>query len=316
MNWIEAVIYTTSDGIEPITGVLIKNGIESFIIEDPIEYEYLLNHPSDLDYVDEKVIEKNTIIEPNIKIYVEDNQQGKDLLLTLKNTLYKLKEDKSIDFGRLEMTLTNVKDEDWLNNWKAYFKPTKITDKIVIKPQWEEYKKQESEIVIDIEPGMAFGTGTHETTSMCIELLEKYLTYKDVVLDIGCGSGILSMVAAKLGAEKVIGIDIDPVAVEVANKNIKDNQLDERIHVFQGDLAKENNIKADIVVANIIAEAVILLSKDVSKHLQGKGLFIVSGIILEKEKQVVNTLMDNEFKIIETNRKGEWVALVAQLIHN
>ncbi|MCG8485492.1 MAG: 50S ribosomal protein L11 methyltransferase [Clostridia bacterium] len=313
MNWIEAVIYTTSEGIEPITGVLIQNGIESFVIEDPEEYEYLLHHPSHWDYVDDETIEKNKDIETNIKIYVEDNEEGKKALFALQNVLNHLKLDASLDLGTLKMTLKNVKDEDWLNNWKAYFKPIRITNNIIIKPQWEEYERQsQDDIVIDIEPGMAFGTGTHETTAMCIMLLEKYLAQKDVVLDVGCGSGILSIVAAKLGAEKVFGIDIDPVAVEVALKNVKENDIDDIIHIFQGDLAKDNDVKADIVVANIIADAVMMLSKDILKNLKGKKLLIASGIILEKENQVLCAMKDNGFEILEIMHKGEWTALVAR----
>lgn len=313
MNWIEAVIYTTSEGIEPITGVLIQNEIESFVIEDPREYEFLLHHPSNWDYVDDVTIEEHKDIEPNIKIYVEDSEAGKKTLIQLQNALDGLKADASLNFGSLNVVLKNVKDEDWLNNWKVYFKPIRITDHIVIKPQWEAYEKQnQDDIVIDIEPGMAFGTGTHETTSMCIKLLEKYLTHEDVVLDVGCGSGILSIVAAKLGAQKVYGIDIDPVAVDVANKNVKENNIEDKVHVFEGDLAKDNDIKADIVVANIIADAVIMLSKDVLKNLKGKKLFVVSGIILEKENQVLSTLKGNGFEMIEVIHDGEWTALVAK----
>ncbi|MFA5527093.1 MAG: 50S ribosomal protein L11 methyltransferase [Peptostreptococcales bacterium] len=316
MNWIECEISISHEGIETVIALLMNEGYESFVIEDPKEFNAMASSASNWDYVDEDlIVDENQ--ESRLKFYIEETQEGKEKILDLSNIIQRFKQkNKDLNLGSLQFHIRNVKDEDWLHNWKKYFKPIPITEKIIIKPGWEKYEKKCSdEIVIEIDPGMAFGTGTHETTSMCIEFLEKYIEKDlDTVMDVGCGSGILSIVAEKLGAPKVLGIDIDPVAVEVAKENVRDNASHERVYIFQGDLTKENDFKADIIVANIIAEAIIYLCKDIKKNLTHKRLLIVSGIIIEKKDDVVKALVENNFSILETKIKGEWVAMVCELI--
>ncbi len=182
----------------------------------------------------------------------------------------------------------------------------------MIKPTWEEYEAGEKDIVIQIDPGMAFGTGTHETTSGCIQLLEKYMKPGDKVLDVGCGSGILSIAAALLGSKDVLAIDIDPVAVEVTDENLRLNNVTEQVQARYGDLTKGVSYKADVVVANLMADLVMMLSQDVAKHLEDGGIYISSGIIDFKEEEVCNTLENCGFEIIEILKKGEWRTIAAR----
>jgi len=189
-----------------------------------------------------------------------------------------------------------------------------VTDKLVIKPEWESYEKaSDDEIILEIDPGMAFGTGTHETTSMCMQFLEKYIaTESKDVLDVGCGSGILSIAAKLLGAKNVTGIDIEDVAVTTSYENAKKNHIDD-ITFLEGDLTKNVDIKADIVVANIIADIIIILLNDIKNNMKGDRIFIASGIIMEKEDVVVKALKEHNFEILEIKRASEWVAIASQL---
>lgn len=183
----------------------------------------------------------------------------------------------------------------------------------MIKPTWEDYQAGEKELVIEIDPGMAFGTGTHETTSGCIQLMEKYMKPGDKVLDVGCGSGILSIAAALLGSRDILAIDIDPVAVEVTRENVELNKISEYVDTRYGDLTKGVSYRADIVVANLMADLVMMLTKDVAKHLEDGGIYISSGIIDFKEEEVCETLKRCGFEIIEILKKGEWCTVAARL---
>lgn len=183
----------------------------------------------------------------------------------------------------------------------------------MIKPTWEDYEAGEKELVIEIDPGMAFGTGTHETTSGCIQLMEKYMKPGDKVLDVGCGSGILSIAAALLGSRDILAIDIDPVAVEVTRENVELNNVSEYVDARYGDLTKGVSYRADIVVANLMADLVMMLTEGVAKHLEDGGIYISSGIIDFKEEEVCETLKRCGFEIIEILKKGEWCTVAARL---
>ena len=183
----------------------------------------------------------------------------------------------------------------------------------MIKPTWEDYEAGEKELVIEIDPGMAFGTGTHETTSGCIQLMEKYMKPGDKVLDVGCGSGILSIAAALLGRRDILAIDIDPGAVEVTRENVELNNVSEYVDTRYGDLTKGVSYRADIVVANLMADLVMMLTEDVEKHLEDGGIYISSGIIDFKEEEVCETLKRCGFEIIEILKKGEWCIIAARI---
>lgn len=314
MNWIEVSIYTTSQAIEQITGFLYELGITGLIIEDASDIaEFLESNNKSWDYVDDELIKKRDD-EPCIKFYISDDIQGKEKLALVSNSIAELKKLKNeIDLGRLEIKIANVSEADWANNWKKYYKPLKIGEKIVIKPSWEEYKADDGDLVVDIDPGMAFGTGTHETTYMCIELLQKYINCDDIVFDIGCGSGILSIASAMLGSKEVTGVDFDSVAVAVAKDNVNKNKLEDKVKIKCGDLTDVIEGKANIIVANIIADVIIKLTNDIQNFIIPNGIFISSGIIKERMEDVKSALTNKNYEILETVTKGEWVAIVARL---
>ncbi|HML36715.1 MAG TPA: 50S ribosomal protein L11 methyltransferase [Bacillota bacterium] len=303
MQYIEVKIFTSQENIDPLTCILMDMGIAGFAIEDARDFRDLMNKKNtyDWDYIDESLMELEHV-RTSVVFYLEESEEGRRLLGQLQGK-----------YGS-EMVWKAVDDSDWKDNWKEYFKPAKITGRIVVKPTWEEYEPQEDELVIEIDPGMAFGTGTHPTTSLCVKLLEKYIEgSKDTVLDVGCGSGILSISAALLGAKDVLGVDIDPVAVEVSRENVRLNGLPDKITVREGDLTKGLDMQADIVVANLMADLVMMLSKDVAAHLKGKSIYISSGILIEKRKQVEATIEECGFKVLEVLEEGEWCAIAAQL---
>ncbi|HZK87808.1 MAG TPA: 50S ribosomal protein L11 methyltransferase, partial [Anaerovoracaceae bacterium] len=299
MKYIETVIYTSVEGIGPVTNMLKEMGIEGIIIENPLDLEEFLNkkNPYDWDYIDEKVMELKDV-EPNIKFYLEPTKKGNKMLDTIKIKAMMLKSKEyegvfgqDVTLGRMYVDSKLVDDEDWKENWKEFFKTVRVTEKIIIKPSWEEYEKEKpDDLIIGIDPGMAFGTGTHATTSLCLKLIEKYLKKGDFVLDVGCGSGILSIASSLLGAEKTIGVDIDPIAVAISRENVELNKLSETVEIIEGDLAKGVFFKADIIAANLMADLVIMLTEDVAKHLKDNGIYISSGILLEKQFVVVEKI--------------------------
>lgn len=322
MNYIETRIYTSSIGIEILLNILSEIGIDDAVIEDPNDIADLMDKRNsyDWDYVDADVMEQINE-EPNIILYMDDSDEGREKLKLVKSTVESWKKTlkaeeigKGAYYGRLVIEEKAVKDDDWKDNWKEFFKPSKITDRIVVKPSWENYEKQsEDELIIEIDPGMAFGTGTHETTTLCIKLLEKYAEEQDKVLDVGCGSGILSIAAGLLGIKDILGVDIDPVAVEVSKENVELNGFSDVVKIQWGDLTKGIDYKADVVVANLMADLVMMLSCDVAKHLKGKGIFISSGILVEKKETVSAEIEKNGFEIIEILEQGDWCAIAARL---
>ena len=318
MRYIEVKIYTTQEGIDPLTCILMDMGIAGFAIEDARDFQDLLNKKNsyDWDYIDESLMELENI-QSSITFYLDEAEES--ILKQISEKLAELKSEKhrseeTIDYGNLELVWKPVEDSDWKDNWKEYFKPTKITDRIVIKPTWETYEQSVDELVIEIDPGMAFGTGTHPTTSLCVKFLERYIEPdKDSVLDVGCGSGILAIASALLGAKDVLAVDIDPIAVEVSNENVELNHLTSKIRVMEVDLTKGLREKADIVVANLMADLVMMLSKDVASHLKGKSIYISSGILIEKQEQVVSIIEECGFHILDILEEGEWCAIAAQI---
>ena len=208
---------------------------------------------------------------------------------------------------------TKVDENDWAESWKKYYKPIRIGRRILIMPSWEEDVSLENDIVIELDPGMAFGTGTHETTMMCTEALEDYVKPYSTVYDIGTGSGILGIVAAKLGATKVLGVDLDPVCVKVANENIEMNNVEDVVEIKNGDLLEVVEGKADIIVSNIIAEIIAGMTPDLKNYLNRGGIFITSGIIIEKISLVEKALIENGFKILEIKKLNSWACIIATI---
>lgn len=302
MKWLEVNINTSKENEDIVTSLLYDMGANALNIEDPNDLIDLSNRKEGWDFfgIDLEGLDLEKI---NIKVYFSEEEDTQSILSFLKDNI----EEKSIG----KISTDEIEDEDYLYNWKKYFKPFKIGENIIIKPSWEDYKEKEGDIIIDIDPGMAFGTGTHETTSLCIEALEEHVQKGDTVFDIGCGSGILSIASAKLGAEKIVAIDLDPACVRISKENINKNKLSDKIIVKHGDLLEVLEGKADVIVANIIAEAILSITDKINDYLKDGGKFISSGIILEKQDRVLESLKRNGFKIEQVKTQGEWVSIVS-----
>lgn len=311
-NWIEVTIKTTTEAVEPITNILYEQGAGGAVIEDPKDFLFQKKNELDWDYVEEEVFKKNEEDDVLIKTYVSEEKNVMEFVEIIKQKVLGLK-DFGIDIGEGSVSLDQVNEADWANAWKAYYKPTKVGQRVVVKPTWEDYAMQEGDLIIELDPGMAFGTGTHETTSMCIRELEKYVNKDSKVFDIGCGSGILAIATAKLGAKEVVAVDLDEVAVKVAKENVLENKVEKSVSVMHGNLTDVIKDKADVIVANIIADIIKILAKDVQNFMKEDAIFISSGIILDKVEEVKESLIENGFEIVEVQKLGEWSAIVSKL---
>lgn len=312
MNWTEVTIKTTTEAVEAISNILMEERCGGVMIEDPKDFLFQKKNELDWDYVEEEVFNKSGQDGVLIKTYIPEERNVLELIETVKARIALLP-SFGLDIGEGSVSLSNVNESDWANEWKKYYKPTKVGKKIVVKPSWEEYEKQEGDLIIELDPGMAFGTGTHETTSMCIRELENYVDETKTVFDIGCGSGILAIAAAQLGAKEVVAGDLDEVAVKVSKENCEINNVSDKVVVKHGSLFEVVDSKADVIVANIIADIIKILAKDVSKFLKDDGIFISSGIILAKIDEVCQALEENGFEIVKVERLGEWSAIVSKL---
>jgi ribosomal protein L11 methyltransferase len=319
--------------------MLNEHGIEGIEISDNIQITEEERKQLFIDFLPDLIEDDGTA---KISFYLEDTRDDtRELLNQIKEDLKELSNFVSIGSGNI--TESETEDKDWINNWKQYFKPFRIDDTIVIKPTWEPLTEYcDKDLVIEIDPGTSFGTGSHETTKLCIINLKKYLKPGYIVLDAGSGSGILSIIAKKLGAKEVIGIDIDPIATDAAMENAEVNKLnavklcngDEvkkqimgqvesfdlpELSFFTGNIIEDRDIRGnlgnaryDIVVANILADVIIPLSDVIGENLKPGGIFISSGIINTKEEAVREALLRNNFKIIEISKMGDWVSFVAE----
>ena len=322
MEWIEVFVSTTKIGLEIVSGLLYQCGLTGLMIEDGSDFEEFLKNPNrQWDYVEEELVEQKQKQPTGITFFLRDNVYGTEQLSDIKSALLSLKsKEKEFDLGTLEVTVKNIKEEDWSNNWKKYFKPFPIGDKMMIKPSWEELKDPTDKIVLKIDPAHIFGTGTHETTQLCIELIEKFVQKKDKVLDIGCGSGILSIASLLLGAEEADAVDIDPNAIAVAYENADRNDIDRgRYHVTAGNILEDENLhktysgkQYDVVEANIVADIIMALSKQVPQYIKKGGIFISSGIIKQRLEEVYQALKENGFVVLDTKYKKDWVAIVSR----
>ena len=258
------------------------------------------------DLIDEAILNADKTV-AYVSVYLPIDGGVADTLVFLRERFGALNPEA-------EITVSGVNEEDWANSWKAYYKPIKIGERIVIVPAWEKYSAEEGEIVVRMDPGMAFGTGTHETTRLVIKLLEKYIKSGMRVADVGCGSGILAICASKLGAGECKAYDIDPVAVKVANENIKDSGLT-NVTCEVSDLLKQVDKSGgtyDVICANIVADIIIRMMADVGALMDENSVILASGIIVERSEDVINGFEDHGFKIVERIDENGWCALAVQ----
>jgi ribosomal protein L11 methyltransferase len=310
MKWSELSIHTTQEAVEPISNILHEAGASGVVIEDPHDLAkvwdttfgevYQLN-PN--DYPEEGVIVKAYL--PVTSFLGETVEEIKEAINGL--LLY------DIDLGHNQISISEVNEEEWATAWKKYYKPVKISEHITIIPTWEIYEPVTTdEIIIELDPGMAFGTGTHPTTVMCIQAIEKVVEPRDHVIDVGTGSGVLSIAAAALGASHIEALDLDDIAVKSASLNVKLNKQQSKISVRRNNLLDNiSDEKADLIVANLLAEIIIRFDQDAARVLKPGGKLIVSGIIKGKKQEVKQSLEKNGFIIDETLQMEDWVALIA-----
>lgn len=316
MKWVKLTLKTLTEAVELVSDMLMDLGIEGIEIKDNVPITEKERRELFIDILPELDTDNK---EAFISFYLEEEDKKDEVIQSVKEGLKEL--SQFVDTGSGEIEISETEDVDWINNWKAYFKPFRLDDNIVIKPTWEELSdKKEGDIVIELDPGTSFGTGSHETTKLCILALKKYLTPGMQVLDVGSGSGILSIIASKLGAEKVLGTDIDPHAVEASIENMDVNKISgEKAAFLSGDIMSDESLKEtvgmekyDIAVANILADIIIPLSGKIGAHLKPGGLFISSGIINTKKEQVLAAVKGNGFDILAVEEMGDWVSVIAR----
>ncbi len=302
MKWIKVKIDYFSDNLKETKARLI-NIFEEVGIKQVEFVDYFSDNS--LDY---SVNFKNENDIWSMIGYVIDNRFVKSKLNIIYNNVNEISKDDENFMS--EIYTSRCSDEDWQDEWKKYFHTVNITPNIVIKPSWDNYEVKGNETVIEIDPGLAFGTGTHETTSLCVEFLEKYAQNKKKLLDIGCGSGILMLIGKKLGVEKVVGIDIDEKVNDVVLENFSKNEISENFQVIIGNLVDDINEKYDLVVSNILVDVLEKLLEDIEKILEKGATVIFSGILNEKEEAFVKKAKNYNLKQIDRREKNNWVSLV------
>lgn len=309
MKWIEVMVKTSMENEDYVSDILYQAGADGLAIEDPKDVLDLSQHKEDWDFVDSSLI-KSELDELRIKAYFPESKDIENIKRFIRKNIQEASSENGRSYG--EIIFDEVDDNDWSEAWKQYYKPQRIGENIVIKPSWESFEADREDLIIELDPGMAFGTGTHETTIMCTEALESIVRPGDAVYDIGCGSGILSIVAAKLGASKVVGVDLDPTCIKVSKENILKNHVENNVEIIQGDLLDVVEDKVNIIVSNIIAEIIVKMTGKLKEYLLDNGIFIASGIILEKIDLVKNDLIKNGFEILDTKILGEWACIIAK----
>lgn len=305
MKWLEIAVSTPPEGVEPVAAIFEEIGAGGVVIEDPA---VILRYAKEI-HSDEWAVPPAAVTAgmPVVKGYLPVNHGLPGRVEEVRAALGRLllKPEPGISTRTLS-------EEDWANAWKAYYKPVRVGRRLVVKPSWEDYSPGKGERVIEMDPGMAFGSGTHETTSLCLQLLEEYLQAGMVVYDVGTGSGILAIAAALLGAGRTVAVDIDPVACQVAEENARRNAVAGNVQVLQGNLLDLVQGHADLVLSNIIARVIIGFAPDAARALTAGGKFIASGIIRERAPEVRSALEASGLTLCEERADGQWLALVAE----
>ena len=303
-NWTEIIIAVDAQSIDTASDIANMTVPYGIFIEDYRELEKEVMEIARIDLIDEELLKKDRS-KGLIHIYIEPDSNPKEAVSFLKER-----------FGSAEISceisLESVHEDDWANNWKKFFKPLEIGQKLAICPEWEHYDNKENRAVLRIDPGMAFGTGTHETTRLCMLLLEKYIKPGDNMLDVGSGSGILSIASILLGAESATGVDIDSVAVRTSLENSRLNKVDGKFTAIAGNLVDKVNGTFDIIAANIVADVILLLLGDIGAFLKNGGALILSGIIDTREQDILNALAALDFEVLDVLREKGWTAVAVR----
>ena len=316
MKWTKITLSTTTEAVDWISSMLDEIGIEGIEIEDNIPLSEADTKGMFIDILPELPPDDGTA---KISFYLEDPTKMEGTMRQVEEGLEDLRQ--FVDIGEAAIVVSETEDKDWINKWKQYFKPFTVDD-ILIKPTWEDVPEEHKDkLLIQIDPGTAFGTGMHETTQLCIRQLRRYVNDSSVVLDVGTGSGILGIAALKLGAKSVFGTDLDENAIHAVAENLEANAIaKETFQVVQGNILDDKKIQEmageacyDIAVANILAPVILLLQAEICRHLKRGGLFITSGIINTKEEEVREAMAaNNELEILETTYQGDWVSITAR----
>lgn len=315
MDWIEVTVKTTTEGADIVAQVFYEEGVKGVVVEDPNDIESARQEEHSWDYIDDSIL-YDMSEDVLVKAYLSNDAAFADKYSSIKEKIeYLSYKSYGIDMGKLKISLTSVCDEDWANNWKQYYKPMRVSERLMIKPSWEPLPMEsigDNDVVLEMDPGMAFGTGTHETTILCIEAIDSYLQEGAEVADIGCGTGILAISAVLLGAKKATAVDADSSAVKTATENVRKNHTADRVEVIQGNLLDPVQGPFDMIVANITADVVIQLADSVGSYLKPNGIFIASGIIRERLKDVVEAVKEATLEPIDIRAKGEWTMVVCK----
>ena len=312
MDWITLTVRTTTDGAEAVSAMLMDLGIMGAMIEDKADVAINQRPNGFWDILGDELAER---MEDDVKVtsYIPADGRAQDTVAHVREGLARLSRmDLGFDAGKLTLDVGSMDDEDWAENWKSQYKPFRLGETFVVKPTWEKYEAQPGDRIIEIDPGMAFGSGTHETTGMCVALLEENVKRGMSVIDVGTGTGILAIAAAKMGAASVLATDLDPMATRVAAENVALNGLGEVIACKNGDLLDTVEEPADIMVANIIADVICMMAASARRYILPDGLFICSGIARERKDEVLAALNAAGYVDLDIREKGEWAAIAAR----
>ncbi|QQK79676.1 50S ribosomal protein L11 methyltransferase [Salicibibacter cibi] len=306
MNWTEYRIHTTHEAADAVSHMLAEQGSNGTVVEDAKDRNERPKRPDEIGQPSVGHLPLEGVV---LKAYFPESAQKDE---EIRKALVELQQRSGLDMEHMTIDTEIVKEEDWEEAWKAYYKPIRVSPNLIITPSWENAERETGDVVVELDPGMAFGTGAHATTILCLQALERIVNEGNRVIDIGTGSGVLSIASAKFGATSVFAYDSDELAVNVAKENVAINQVEEKVTVKQSDLFSETAAKGEIIVANLLADIIIRMAPDVKPHLSPGGYLLVSGIIENKKDDVRKALENEGFQVSEMLEQEDWVAIVLQ----